>query len=103
MNNQGMKVNGDHLTKNAYLYIRQSSLKQVMDNQESTKRQYALKDRAFALGWRHNQLIIIDSDQGQSGAESADRKGFQKLVAEVGMGRAGIVMGLEVSRLARNS
>ncbi len=97
------KVKSTHLKRDAYLYIRQSTLKQVIDNQESTKRQYALRDRAITLGWHRDQVIVIDSDQGKSGAESADREGFQKLVAEVGMGYAGIVMGLEVSRLARNS
>jgi DNA invertase Pin-like site-specific DNA recombinase len=73
-----------------------------LENTESTQRQYALKQRAIALGWSHDQIVVIDSDQGQSGA-SSDREGFQKLVGEVGIGRAGIVMGLEVSRLARNS
>lgn len=101
--NAHQKVTADHLKRDAYLYIRQSSLKQVMENQESTKRQYALRDRAVALGWPIERIIVIDSDQGQSGAHAADREGFQKLVAEVGMGHAGIVMGLEVSRLARNS
>ncbi|HKY35203.1 MAG TPA: recombinase family protein [Polyangiaceae bacterium] len=83
--------------------MRQSSLRQVFENTESTERQYALKQRAIALGWAHDQIVVVDSDQGQSGASSVDRIGFQKLVTEVGMGRAGIVMGLEVSRLARNS
>jgi len=101
--NEHKKVTSKHLSRSAYLYIRQSSLKQVVGNQESTKRQYALRNRAVALGWCHDQIIVIDSDQGQSGAESIHREGFQKLVAEVGMGKAGIVMGLEVSRLARNS
>ena len=101
--NEHKKVTSNHLSRSAYLYIRQSSLKQVVGNQESTKRQYALRNRAIALGWCQDQIIVIDSDQGQSGAESIHREGFQKLVAEVGMGKAGIVMGLEVSRLARNS
>lgn len=102
MFNSQEKVSADHLKRNAYLYIRQSTLKQVIVNQESKKRQYALQGRATALGWSKEQIIVIDTDTGQSGAESSDRKGFQKLVAEVGMGHAGIVMGLEVSRLARN-
>lgn len=102
MFNSQEKVTADHLKRNAYLYIRQSTLKQVIENQESTKRQYDLRGRAIALGWSKDQVIIIDTDTGQSGSESSDRKGFQKLVAEVGMGQAGIVMGLEVSRLARN-
>jgi DNA invertase Pin-like site-specific DNA recombinase len=73
------------------------------ENTESTKRQYALRERAAALGWDAQQIVVIDSDLGQSGASAADREGFQKLVTEVGLGRAGIVLGLEVSRLARNS
>jgi DNA invertase Pin-like site-specific DNA recombinase len=103
MPNAHQKVTANHLKRDAFLYIRQSSLKQVMENQESTKRQYALRERAVALGWPIERVVVIDSDQGQSGAQAADRAGFQKLVAEVGMGNAGIVMGLEVSRLARNS
>jgi DNA invertase Pin-like site-specific DNA recombinase len=74
----------------------------VFENTESTKRQYGLRQRAVALGWAEERVIVIDSDLGQSGA-SSDRQGFQHLVAEVGMGHAGIVLGLEVSRLARNS
>jgi DNA invertase Pin-like site-specific DNA recombinase len=97
------KVQARHLKRSAYLYIRQSSLRQVFEHTESTQRQYALKQRAIALGWTHDQIIVVDSDQGLSGASAIDRAGFQTLVAEVGMGRAGIVMGLEVSRLARNS
>ena len=97
------KVQARHLTRRAYLYIRQSSLRQVLENTESTQRQYALKQRAIALGWTLDQIIVVDNDQGLSGASAVDRAGFQTLVAEVGLGHAGIVMGLEVSRLARNS
>src|SRR5678815_857716 len=97
------KIEARHLKGNAYLYVRQSTLRQVFENQESTKRQYALRQRAVALGWPLERIIVIDSDLGQSGASAADREGFQRLVTEVGLGRAGIVMGLEVSRLARNS
>ena len=97
------KVTAAHLKRNAYLYIRQSTLRQVLENSESTKRQYALRDRAVALGWALDRIITIDSDLGQSGASAIDREGFQRLVAEVGVGKAGIVLGLEVSRLARNS
>jgi DNA invertase Pin-like site-specific DNA recombinase len=97
------KVNGDHLKRNAYLYIRQSTPRQVLENTESTKRQYALRQRAVALGWPMDRIIVVDCDQGHSAKSTADREGFQKLVAEVGMGRAGIVLGLEVSRLARNN
>ena len=95
------KVTATHLGRKAFVYVRQSTLKQVADNQESTRRQYALRERARALGWPLEQLVVIDSDLGVSGA-SADREGFQQLVAEVSMGRVGIVLGLEVSRLARN-
>lgn len=96
------QVKAPHLRRNAYLYIRQSSLKQVVENQESTQRQYALRQRALELGWPADQIVILDEDLGRSAA-SSDRAGFQKLVSEVGMGRAGMVMSLEVSRLARNS
>ncbi|MDE0025407.1 MAG: recombinase family protein [Spirochaetaceae bacterium] len=96
------KVTAGHLSRDAYLYVRQSSLRQVFENVESTRRQYALRERAVALGWPTESIVVIDSDLGLSGADG-DREGFQRLVAEVGMGRAGIVLGLEVSRLARNS
>jgi DNA invertase Pin-like site-specific DNA recombinase len=97
------KVTGAHLSRTAYLYVRQSTLRQVLTNTESTTRQYALRQKAIAFGWPAERIVTIDSDQGQSGASAADREGFQRLVAEVGMGRAGIVLGLEVSRLARNN
>jgi DNA invertase Pin-like site-specific DNA recombinase len=96
------KVEAMHLKRNAYLYVRQSTLRQVFEHTESTKRQYALRQRAVDLGWRPEQVTVIDSDLGESGASMVDRDGFRKLVAEVSMGRAGIVLGLEVSRLARN-
>src|SRR5271170_3040799 len=97
------RVTASHLARCAYLYVRQSTLRQVFENTESTKRQYALREKALALGWPASSIIVIDNDLGQSGAQSVDREGFQKLVAEVSMGRAGVVLGLEVSRLARNS
>src|SRR4051812_17430683 len=97
------KVTASHLGRTAYLYVRQSTLRQVLNNTESTQRHYAVRQRAVALGWAAEQIVVIDRDQGQSGASAADREGFQHLVAEVGMGRAGIVLGLEVSRLARNN
>lgn len=103
LNETHQKVMADHLKRNAYLYIRQSTPRQVFENTESTERQYALRRRAAALGWHEEEVIVIDNDQGQSGDSAADREGFQKLVSEVGMGKAGIVMGLEVSRLARSS
>lgn len=97
------KVKATHLKRNAYLYIRQSTLRQVFENSESTKRQYDLRQRAIALGWPEDRIIVIDNDLGQSGASAVDREGFQRLVTEVSLGRAGIVLGLEVSRLARNN
>ena len=96
-------MTAEHLARTAYLYVRQSTLRQVQQNTESAERQYALRQRAIALGWPIEQIVVIDSDQGQSGAAAADREGFQRLVADVGMGKAGIVLGLEVSRLARNN
>ena len=96
------KVTPQHLTRNAYLYVRQSTLRQVVENSESTKRQYDLRRRAIALGWNDSQVHVIDCDLGESGA-STSRDGFRSLVTDVSLGRAGIVMGLEVSRLARNS
>jgi DNA invertase Pin-like site-specific DNA recombinase len=100
---EAVKVTASQLARNAYLYVRQSTLKQVLHNTESTARQYDLRGRAIALGWAASQITVIDIDQGQSGASAADREGFQQLVAEVSLGRAGIVLGLECSRLARNN
>src|SRR5580692_5245948 len=97
--NSNPKITPGHLKKRAYLYIRQSTLRQVFENTESTQRQYALRQRAIVLGWPSEHIEVIDCDQGQSGASTAEREGFQKLVTEVSLGKAGIVMGLEVSRL----
>jgi DNA invertase Pin-like site-specific DNA recombinase len=97
------KVTAAHLSRTALLYVRQSSLKQVIHNTESAIRQYDLRGKAISLGWAADQITVIDIDQGHSGASAADREGFQHLVAEVSLGRAGIVLGLECSRLARNS
>ena len=97
------KVRPTHLKRDAFLYVRQSTLHQLVHNTESTQRQYALSQRAVALGWSLDQIHVIDCDLGQSGASAADRAGFQQLVTEVSLGQAGIVLGLEVSRLARNS
>ena len=97
------KVTPDHLRRDAFLYVRQSSLRQVVENTESTQRQYALRDRAIALGWPSERIHVIDSDLGRSGASAQARDGFQRLVGEVANARAGIVLGLEVSRLARNN
>jgi len=97
------KVTASHLKRQAYCYVRQSTLKQVFENTESTKRQYALRDRAVALGWPVVQIVTVDSDLGETATSVADRQGFQKLMTEVSLGRVGLVMGLEVSRLARNN
>jgi DNA invertase Pin-like site-specific DNA recombinase len=96
-------VTAHHLTRLACLYVRQSTLQQVLENTESTSRQYALRERARALGWADERIVVIDQDLGHSGASTVDRLGFQRLVAEVGLGQVGLVLGLEVSRLARNS
>jgi excisionase family DNA binding protein len=101
--NDHSKVTADHLRRDAYLYVRQSSLHQVANNTESSRRQYDLRGRAVTLGWPSERVIVIDVDQGQSGASAADREGFQRLVADVSLGKAGIVLGLECSRLARNN
>jgi DNA invertase Pin-like site-specific DNA recombinase len=97
------KVTADQLRRDAYLYVRQSTLHQVAHNTESSRRQYDLRGRAVALGWSADRVVVIDVDQGHSGASAADREGFQRLVAEVSLGKAGIVLGLECSRLARNN
>jgi DNA invertase Pin-like site-specific DNA recombinase len=96
-------VTAYHLTRQACLYVRQSTLQQVFENTESTARQYALRERALALGWADERIVVIDQDLGHSAASTADRLGFQRLVASVGLGQVGLVLGLEVSRLARNS
>ena len=103
MSSESTKVSADHLRRDAYLYVRQSTLRQVLENTESTKRQYALQERAVALGWPIERIHTIDNDLGRSGASAQNRDGFQYLVSEVAMGHAGIVLGLEVSRLARNN
>jgi DNA invertase Pin-like site-specific DNA recombinase len=103
MTSESKKVTNEHLARDAYLYVRQSTMRQVVENQESTQRQYGLRHRAIALGWPAEQVKVVDDDQGLSGASAVDREGFQRLVTEVGMGRVGIVLGLEVSRLARSS
>lgn len=97
------KITMLHLQRVACLYIRQSTFQQVLENRESTVRQYALRQQALALGWSAERIVIIDQDLGHSGTSATDRAGFQQLVAEVGLGHVGLVMGLEVSRLARSS
>jgi DNA invertase Pin-like site-specific DNA recombinase len=97
------KVTSAHQQRWAYIYVRQSSAKQVTQNKESQQYQYRLQQRAVELGWPAERVRVIDSDLGLSGSEAAGRSGFQKLVAEVSLGQVGIVFGYEVSRLARNN
>lgn len=97
------KVRPEHWRKLAIVYVRQSSPQQVSENRESTERQYALAGFAEELGWPAGQVLVIDEDQGRSGASAAQRSGFQRLLAEVTLDHVGIVLGLEMSRLARSS
>jgi DNA invertase Pin-like site-specific DNA recombinase len=97
------KIKPAHLRRAAVVYLRQSSLTQVEHNRESTERQYALAARAAELGWRHEQIAVIDDDLGLSGSGLTTRSGFARLAAEIALGQVGIVLGLEVSRLARNN
>src|SRR6267154_4601960 len=97
------KINGTHLSRLAYVYLRQSSAAQVEHNRESTARQYALVGKAADLGWPAQQVLVIDEDLGVSGSGIVERSGFARLTAEVALGHVGIVLGLEVSRLARNN
>jgi DNA invertase Pin-like site-specific DNA recombinase len=101
--NDRAKIGASHLSRAAYVYLRQSTTAQVEHNRESTQRQYALAARATALGWPAQQVIVIDEDLGVSGSGSVERSGFARLTAEVALGHVGIVLGLEVSRLARNN
>jgi DNA invertase Pin-like site-specific DNA recombinase len=97
------KIRDAHLGKLAIVYVRQSSPQQVLENRESTARQYALADYAKLLGWPADRVIVIDEDQGQSGARADNRSGYQRLLAEVTLDHVGIVLGLEMSRLARSN
>jgi DNA invertase Pin-like site-specific DNA recombinase len=95
------KVRPEHLERLALIYVRQSTLAQVIENIGSKARQYDLVHRALDLGWPQEHIVVVDQDQGLSGASATGRDGFQFLVAEVGLGRAGAVLSLEASRLAR--
>jgi len=97
------KITQSHQSKPAYIYVRQSTLAQVRHNQESTERQYALKDKALALGWPQRSIRVLDRDLGMSGAQIAGREDFKTLVADVSMSQVGAVFALEVSRLARSN
>lgn len=97
------KITEQHRSKPAYIYVRQSTLAQVRHHQESTERQYALKDKALALGWPDSSIRTLDRDLGMSGAQMTGREDFKTLVADVSMGQVGAVFALEVSRLARSN
>ncbi|GLS33874.1 Site-specific DNA recombinase [Mesorhizobium albiziae] len=96
------KIGQRHQERQAVVYVRQSTVRQVTQNRESTRLQYGLAERACRLGWRREQVTVIDDDLGRSGSSTLDRPGFQRLVAEVGLGHLGLVLGIEVSRLARS-
>jgi DNA invertase Pin-like site-specific DNA recombinase len=96
-------ISEQHRSRPAYIYVRQSTLAQVRHNQESTERQYALREKALALGWTPPTVRTLDRDLGVSGAQSAGREDFKTLVADVSMGQVGAVFALEVSRLARSN
>lgn len=97
------KIAPSHLNRNAYIYIRQSTEHQVRENIESQQRQYELIDIAKQYNWNQDSIIVIDDDLGRSGSSTTGRTGFAKLVADVALKKAGIIFGLEVSRLARNN
>lgn len=97
------RITAGHLKRKAYLYVRQSTLYQTEQNPESLARQYDFRKQALSLGWHEDQIVTLDNDLGQSGAEASHRVDFQRLVADVGLGQVGVVLSLEISRLARNS
>jgi DNA invertase Pin-like site-specific DNA recombinase len=97
------RVTTAHKAKLAYIYVRQSTAGQVRHHQESTELQYHLVDRAVTLGWPRERVAVIDDDLGKSGTSSAERQGFQRLISEIGLGKAGLVLSLDASRLARNN
>ena len=96
------KIMPQHLERQAHVYVRQSSQRQVEEHLESQKLQYQLVQRAQRLGWTREQIVVVDDDLGKSGASSSERLGFQALVAAVGLGHVGIILVTDVSRLARN-
>ena len=103
LNEPAERVTTAHRAKLAYIYVRQSSAGQVRQHQESTELQYRLADRAAGLGWPRERIAVIDDDLGKSGASGTERHGFQRLIAEIGLGKAGLVLSLDASRLARNN
>jgi DNA invertase Pin-like site-specific DNA recombinase len=97
------KIEATHLDRLAIVYVRQSSPRQVMENRESTERQYGFAEQAVAFGWPRDRVVTIDEDLGKSGRTTDGRDGFQHLVSEVTLNHVGMVLGLEMSRLARSS
>lgn len=97
------KIKSTHLDRNAYVYVRQSTATQVQHNRESTLRQYKLVDRAVDLGWQKEKVKIIDEDLARSGSSSVERDGFTKMTADVALGQVGLILSIEVSRVARNN
>jgi DNA invertase Pin-like site-specific DNA recombinase len=97
------KIRNRHLDRLAIVYVRQSTPQQVAEHRESADLQYQLRRRAITLGWPDARVLVIDDDQGQSGQSIDDRPGFQRLLAEVSLGRVGVVFGREVSRLSRSN
>jgi DNA invertase Pin-like site-specific DNA recombinase len=100
---QAEKIHARHLDRLAVVYLRQSTMQQVLDHQESTRLQYGLVQRAVTLGWAEARVMVIDEDLGRSGTSAEGRHGFQRLVAEVGLDHVGLILGVEMSRLARSS
>src|SRR6201996_2494459 len=100
---EALKITASHLARVAIVYLRQSSAAQVEHNRESTDRQYALVHKAGELGWPDDRVVVIDEDLGLTGSGVVERSGFARLTAEVALGHVGLVLGLEVSRLARNN
>jgi DNA invertase Pin-like site-specific DNA recombinase len=98
-----LKITAAHLQRKAVIYIRQSSTKQVRLNIESQHNQRSLVERAMALGWPRERIVVLDGDLGQSGSSTEGRDDFTQLTAEVALGHVGILFGWEVSRLARNN
>lgn len=97
------KVQAGHLKRKAILYIRQSTMRQVYENAESTLRQYSLKEKLISLGWDEQMIEVIDCDLGQSGADIRKRQGFRQMIADVGEDSVGAVASIECSRLSRSS
>ena len=97
------KIKQTHLDRNAYVYVRQSTATQVQHNRESTRRQYDLVDRAIALGWPKERVKVIDEVLARSGSGNVERDGFTRMTADAALGQVGLILSIEVSRVARNN